>query len=187
VPTQPFIARVLGDRPYGYRGGSLKFSTPPSNAQVKKKWSCTFTSPRVFLECKNGKTISVQAWSGFQEADAPTIHWQHMKLVKLIALSTGHLYSQEIPLVLISFIGWVDPIAIVRPKGFLSVYSGIFIFHIYQRQILWNLNSSEKIKQELQTLTVYCNLIKLLLLRVIRSPCVLKGFRQAAEYDMNYD
>ena len=58
----------------------------------------------------------------------------------------------------------------------------IFTFHIYQRQILWNLNYSEKIKQELQPIAVYCNLIKRLLLRVIRRPCVWKGLRQAAEY-----
>ena len=97
---------------------------------------------------------------GFQEVDAPTIHRQHMKVVKLIALSTGHLYPQEIPMLFISFIGTVDPIAIVRLEGFLTVYRDVFTFSTYQRQILWNLNSSEKIKQELQTRIAYCNLIK---------------------------
>jgi hypothetical protein len=38
-------------------------------------------------------------------------------VVRLSALSTGHLYSQEISLVFISVTGWVDPMDIVRPDG----------------------------------------------------------------------
>jgi len=69
------------------------------------------------LTCIKVKQSQYRPW-GFQEVDAHRFQDnRHMQVVRLLALSTNHLYPQEIFLVLISVGGWVNPRAIVWPKG----------------------------------------------------------------------
>jgi hypothetical protein len=66
-----------------------------------------------------GKAFPLQAWTGpwgFQEVEAPEfLDNRHKKVVRLSALRTGRLYSQEGFLVLFSI--RVDPRTTMRPEG----------------------------------------------------------------------
>jgi hypothetical protein len=74
-------------------------------------------TPLISAEQSNPITALDRPW-GVQEVEAPRFEDnRHMKVARLSALRTGCLYPQEIFLVLISVRGWVNPRAIVRPKG----------------------------------------------------------------------
>jgi len=76
------------------------------------------------LKSSNPITIPDRPW-GFQEVEDPRFQdSRHRRVVRLLALRTGHLYLPEKSLVLISVTPWVKPMTIVlpdRPWGFQEV------------------------------------------------------------------
>ena len=68
-----------------------------------------------------GKAVSLQARGAqrFPGTQGSQVTWQWLRIVvRLSDLRTGRFYPQEILLVFISVIGWVDPTTIVRSEGF---------------------------------------------------------------------
>jgi len=88
---------------------------PPSKGMPFTQGCNTIYNIKVKVKQSRYRLGVAQGVSGSKSSQ---ISWQqHRMVVRLSALRIGHLYPQEIRLVLISVRGWVDPRAIVRPEG----------------------------------------------------------------------
>jgi len=72
----------------------------------------------IILKKKSNPIRGLDRPRGFQEVKAPSFQDnRHMKVVRLSALHIGHLYLQEIFVVLISVRGCINPRATVQLEG----------------------------------------------------------------------
>jgi len=96
---------------------------PPEEGKSLSRSLCVLSSENHYLFTIKGKAVPLQAWTGPQGSRKlrfPDFMTAAQYGGTLSALRTGHLYPQEILLVLISVGGWVDPRAIVRSEGFYA-------------------------------------------------------------------
>jgi hypothetical protein len=82
---------------------------------VEKRPICSFSLRK---KSKSNPCAGLKRAWGLHEVEATTFQDnRHLKVLRLSALRTGHLYPQGIFLIVISVRDSVDPKAIVRPEG----------------------------------------------------------------------